>query len=98
MASAWPRTIATAAASSFRGGSDRRALSLISAGFSDAKVTSRSGLRAMARKAPATARLKPSFGTSLGFSPGLRLVVDMVQRPLAGGSSSTGRVMIPSKP
>src|SRR5882672_3385809 len=73
MESAWPRTIAAVCGSSLRGGSDSRALSPISAGRSAAKATSRLGLRAMARKAPATERLNASLGTSLAFSPGLRL-------------------------
>ena len=47
-----------------RGGSGRRALSPMSAGRSDAKVTSRSGFRATARMQPAIERFSGSAGAS----------------------------------
>src|SRR4051812_31266979 len=74
--SAWPRSTATSCGFSLRGGSGRRALSPISAGRSDANVTSRSPLRAMARMVPATERFSGSEGASF-LSPGLRLEMDI---------------------
>src|SRR5579875_1369295 len=65
MASAWPRTTAASCLLSLRGGSGRRALPPISPGLSAAKETSRSALRALARRQPATACLKGSVGDSL---------------------------------
>ena len=60
--SAWPRTIAASARDSLRGGSGSRALPPIRPGRSAAKATSSSGLRAIARRQPATARLNGSVG------------------------------------
>src|SRR6188508_623763 len=74
MESAWPRTIAASGPLSFRGGSGRRALPPTIPGRSAAKETSSSGLRAIARRHPVTARLYGSVGDSLeGF---LGLVLD----------------------
>src|SRR5262249_8747384 len=69
--SAWPRTIAASVPLSFRGGSGRRALPPTIPGRSAAKATSSSGLRAIARRHPVTARLHGAgggaFGGGLGF-------------------------------
>src|SRR5262249_47990650 len=65
MESAWPRTMAASLEVSLRGGSGRRALFPATPGRSAAKDISRSGLRAIARKHPVTARLKGSVGLSL---------------------------------
>src|SRR5919206_824871 len=81
MESEWPRMTATSCGLSLRGGSGRRALSPIRAGRSDAKATSRSLLRAMARIVPAIARFSGSLGASLR-SPGLRLGMDITCRGL----------------
>src|SRR6266566_4022757 len=68
MESAWPRTIAASPPLSFRGGSGRRALPATMPGRSAAKATSSSGLRAIARRHPVTARLNGSVGDSFdGF-------------------------------
>ena len=74
--SAWPRRMATSCGLSLRGGSGSRALSPVSAGRSEAKATSRSGFRAMARMQPAMARFSGSVGASF-LSPGLRFEIDM---------------------
>src|SRR4051812_41282568 len=63
--SAWPRTIAASGPVSRRGGSGKRTLPVIRPGRSAAYVTSRSGLRASARRQPVTARLNGSVGLSL---------------------------------
>src|SRR5919107_156942 len=77
MESALPRRIATSCTVSRRGGSGRRALSWpMSAGRSDANVTSRSGLRAMAFMVPAMERFSGSAGASF-LSPGLRFEMDI---------------------
>ena len=76
MESECPRRIATSCCVSRRGGSGRRALSPISAGRSEANVTSRSGLRATARMQAATDRFSGSVGGSF-FSPGFRFEIDM---------------------
>ena len=76
MESALPRRIATSCGVSRRGGSGRRALSPMSAGRSEAKVTSRSGLRAIAFMQPAMERFSGSAGASF-FSPGLRFEMDI---------------------
>ena len=77
MESALPRRIATSCGVSRRGGSGRRALSWpMRAGRSDAKVTSRSGLRAIAFMVPAMERFSGSAGASF-FSPGLRFEMDI---------------------
>ncbi len=73
--SAWPRTIETSCRLSLRGGSGRRALSDIRIGRSEAKVTSRSGFRAIARRHAAIERFSGSVGASF-LSPGLRLEMD----------------------
>ena len=62
--SAWPRTIAASALPSLRGGSGSRTLPPIRPGRSAANDTSRSGLRAIARRQPVTARLNGSVGDS----------------------------------
>src|SRR5437763_15559889 len=97
MASAWPRTIAVSRGLSFRGGSGSLALAVppepISAGFSGAKVTSSSGVRASARMQPATARLNGSCGASFGDG-GLRLQVTMV-RLRQHDSHSAFRQLVP---
>ena len=65
---AWPRTIAASGPVSLRGGSGRRALPPTMPGRSAAKETSSSGLRAIARRHPVTARLNGSVGDSFeGF-------------------------------
>src|SRR5215217_1254557 len=74
--SAWPRTIETSCRLSLRGGSGRRALSDIRIGRSEAKVTSRSGFRAIARRHAAIERFSGSVGASF-LSPGLRLEMDI---------------------
>src|SRR5215831_14055963 len=63
--SAWPRTIAASRPVSLRGGSGRRALPPAMPGRSAANDTSSSGLRAIARRQPVTARLNGSVGLSL---------------------------------
>src|SRR5262249_24147377 len=66
--SACPRTIAASVPLSFRGDSGRRALPPTIPGRSAAKATSSSGLRAIARRHPLTARLNGSVGESFdGF-------------------------------
>src|SRR5215213_4081592 len=73
--SAWPRTIETSCRLSLRGGSGRRALSDIRIGRSEAKVTSRSGFLAIARRHAAIERFSGSVGASF-LSPGLRFEMD----------------------
>src|SRR5262249_3737089 len=64
----WPGTIAASGPLSFRGGSGRRALPPTIPGRSAAKATSSSGLRAIARRHPVTARLNGSVGEAFdGF-------------------------------
>ena len=75
MESAWPRTIAASGPESLRGGSGRRALPLMMPGRSAAKATSSSGLRAMARRQPVTARLNGSVGDSFAGLLPLRFEV-----------------------
>lgn len=58
---------ATSLAVGFRGGSGSRALCPDSIGRSAAKTTLRSGVPAIARMQPATARLKGSAGPSTAF-------------------------------
>src|SRR5512132_4610877 len=66
--SAWPRTIAASTPPSLRGGSGSRALPATMPGRSAANATSSSGLRAIARRHPVTARLNGSVGESFdGF-------------------------------
>src|SRR5262249_18396461 len=66
--SACPRTIAASVPLSLRGGSGSRALPATIPGRSAAKATSSSGLRAIARRHPVTARLNGSVGESFdGF-------------------------------
>ena len=64
------------------------ALSPMSAGRSDAKVTSRSGFRAIARMQPAIERLSGSAGASF-FSPGLRFEMDIWTSPAPTGPCMT---------
>src|SRR4029077_13343495 len=74
MESACPRTFAPSGPVSFRGGSGRRALPPTMPGRSAAKPTSSSGLRAIARKQPVTARLNGSVGLSADGALPLLLV------------------------
>ena len=74
MESAWPRTIAASPLLSLRGGSGSRTLPPIRPGRSAANDTSRSGLRAIARRQPVIARLNGSVGES--FEDGLLLMFD----------------------
>src|SRR5664279_3051939 len=76
MESALPRTMAASALLSLRGGSGRRTLPPIRPGRSAAKETSRSGLRASARRQPATARLNGSVGDS--FDDGLLFMFEAI--------------------
>ena len=77
MESALPRSTATSCGVSRRGGSGRRALSWpMSTGRSEAKATSRSGLRAIAFMVPAIERFSGSAGASF-LSPGLRFEMDI---------------------
>jgi hypothetical protein len=62
-----------------RAGSGSRTLPPIRPGRSAAKATSRSGLRASARKQPVTARLNGSAGDS--FDDGLLLMLDAKMDP-----------------
>src|SRR6202166_2652011 len=71
--------MAASAADSLRGGSGKRAVPPTIPGRSAAKPTSRSGLRAIARRQPVTARLNGSIGLSWAGALGL-LLVDI--RPL----------------
>ena len=71
--SAWPRTIAASCRVSLRGGSGSRTLPPTSPGRSAANETSSSGLRAIARRQPVTARLNGSVGDSLLCAFGLML-------------------------
>src|SRR5215472_13267011 len=89
--SACPRTIAASGPLSLRGGSGSRALPPTMPGRSAAKPTSRSGLRAMARRQPVTARLNGSVGLSL--ARGLPLMFDDMaeDRRFAVGSPSAQR-------
>src|ERR1700686_1371360 len=68
--------MAASAAESLRGGSGRRALPPTMPGRSAAKPTSRSGLRAIARRQPVTARLNGSIGLS-GAGALVLLLVDI---------------------
>src|SRR5262245_7331034 len=77
--SACPRTIAASVALSLRAGSGSRALPPTMPGRSAAKATSSSGLRAIARMQPVTARLNGSVGLSLEVDFGLMLE-DMISR------------------
>ncbi len=77
--SALPRTIAASALLSLRGGSGSRTLPPIRPGRSAANETSRSGLRASARKQPVTARLNGSVGDS--FDDGLLLIFEAITAP-----------------
>src|SRR5918995_5302044 len=85
MESECPRSTATSCGLSRRGGSGRRALSPISAGRSEANVTSRSGFCATARMQPAIERFSGSAGASF-LSLGLRFEIDILvsRRPRAG--------------
>src|ERR1039458_6164656 len=76
IASAWPRTIAASPLLSLRGGSGSRTFPLIRPGRSAANDTSRSGLRAIARRQPVTARLNGSVGES--FDDGLLLMLEAI--------------------
>src|SRR5215469_7127875 len=73
IASAWPRTIAASRSLSRRGGSGKRALPPTSPGRSEAKLTSRSPLPAIALRQIPTARLNGSVGASLVAPFGLML-------------------------
>src|SRR5271168_1271872 len=73
MESAWPRTIAASRSLSRRGGSGSRALPPARPGRSDAKLTSRSFLPAIARRQTPTARLNGSVGASFAAAFGLML-------------------------
>src|SRR5580704_13677546 len=73
MESAWPRTIAASRSLSRRGGSGSRALPPARPGRSEAKLTSRSPLPAMARMQTPTARLNGSVGASFAVLFGLML-------------------------
>src|SRR5580704_3671131 len=75
--------MATSAAESLRGGSGKRALPPTMPGRSAAKATSRSGLRAIARRQPVTARLNGSVGLSLAGALPLLLVVIARAKPSA---------------
>src|SRR5580704_4457441 len=83
--------MAASAAESLRGGSGKRALPPTMPGRSAAKPTSRSGLRAIARRQPVTARLNGSAGLSapgaLGLLPVDVLLVDMISLPLPAAPS-----------
>src|SRR5450631_3540928 len=87
--------MATSAAESLRGGSGRRALPPTTPGRSAAKATSRSGLRAIARRHPATARLNGSVGLSLGDALVLLLagilLVDIIVLPLRARVRAPGK-------
>jgi hypothetical protein len=74
--SAWPRTIAASTPPSLRGGSGSRALPATMPGRSAANATSSSGLRAIARRHPVTARLNGSVGDS--FEGFLGLMFDAI--------------------
>src|ERR1035437_1847717 len=76
IASAWPRTIAASPLLSLRGGSGSLTFPLIRPGRSAANDTSRSGLRAIARRQPAIARLNGSVGES--FDDGLLLMLEAI--------------------
>src|SRR5215471_15291985 len=78
--------MAASAAERRRGGSGRRALPPTMPGRSAAKLTSSSGLRAIARRQPVTARLNGSVG--LSFPPGLLGLIldDMMQRSICWSS------------
>src|SRR4051812_13635911 len=65
MESACPRTIAASCRVILRGGSGNRALPGASPGRSEAKLTSSSGVLAIARRHDVTARLNGSVGASL---------------------------------
>src|SRR5262249_32328739 len=71
MASAWPRTMAASRSLSRRGGSGRRALPPTSPGRSEAELTSRSALPAIALRQIPTARLNGSAGASFAAPFGL---------------------------
>ena len=86
MESALPRTIAASALLSLRGGSGSRTLPPIRPGRSAAKLTSRSGLRASARRQPVTARLNGSVGNS--FDDGLLLMLEAIRQPRTGDQLS----------
>src|SRR4051812_15289686 len=74
---------------SLRGGSGSRAFPVIRPGRSAAKPTSRSGLRAIARRQPGTARLNGSFGDSLAGGLGLILEdIAYLALPIAGEERS----------
>src|ERR1700693_6234087 len=66
--------MAASAAESLRGGSGKRALPPTMPGRSAAKPTSRSGLRAIARRQPVTARLNGSIGLACAGALVLLLV------------------------
>src|ERR1700694_2641983 len=69
--------MAASAAESLRAGRGTRAFPPTMPGRSAAKPTSRSGLRAIARRHPVTARLNGSVGLSLGEALAL-LLADIV--------------------
>src|SRR5262249_37377043 len=77
----WPRTIAASGPESLRGGSGSRALPPTMPGRSAAKETSSSGLRAIARRQPVTARLNGSVGLSLTVL--LPLMLDDMRRRIS---------------
>src|ERR1700745_1571704 len=74
--SAWPRTMAASRRVILRAGSGSRALPGASPGRSAAKLTSSSGVRAIARRQDVTARLNGSVGAS--FDPVRNLELDVV--------------------
>src|SRR5262245_65214861 len=81
MESAWPRTIAASRLVILRAGSGNRALPGARPGRSAAKLTSSSGVRAIARRQDVTARLKGSVGASLAPVRNLLLDMDMGASP-----------------